>query len=174
MSVKKIITVPDKILRKISTPIDNVGNHEKKLIDDLFESMYDSNGIGLAAIQIGVPKRIIVLDVSNKDKEKNPMCFINPVIKKKSESLSIYEEGCLSIPDTFIEIERPSICEVEYLDYNGNKKNIKCQGLLSTCIQHEIAHCDGELIIDYLSKLKKDIVIKKLSKQKNNPDRIVV
>ena len=174
MSVKKIITVPDKILRKISTPIDNVGNHEKKLIDDLFESMYDSNGIGLAAIQIGVPKRIIVLDVSNKDKEKNPMCFINPVIKKKSESLSIYEEGCLSIPDTFIEIERPSICEVEYLDYNGNKKNIKCQGLLSTCIQHEIAHCDGELIIDYLSKLKKDMVIKKLSKQKNNPDRIVV
>ena len=174
MSVKRIITVPDKILRKISTPIDNVGNHEKKLIDDLFESMYDSNGIGLAAIQIGVPKRIIVLDVSNKDKEKNPMCFINPVIKKKSESLSIYEEGCLSIPDTFIEIERPSICEVEYLDYNGNKKNIKCQGLLSTCIQHEIAHCDGELIIDYLSKLKKDMVIKKLSKQKNNPDRIVV
>ena len=174
MSVKKIITVPDKILRKISTPIDNVGNHEKKLIDDLFESMYDSNGIGLAAIQIGVPKRVIVLDVSNKDKEKNPMCFINPVIKKKSESLSIYEEGCLSIPDTFIEIERPSICEVEYLDYNGNKKNIKCQGLLSTCIQHEIAHCDGELIIDYLSKLKKDMVSKKLSKQKNNPDRIVV
>ncbi|MDC0031359.1 peptide deformylase [Candidatus Pelagibacter sp.] len=174
MSVKRIITVPDKILRKISTPIDNVGNHEKKLIDDLFESMYDSNGIGLAAIQIGVPKRVIVLDVSNKDKEKNPMCFINPVIKKKSESLSIYEEGCLSIPDTFIEIERPSICEVEYLDYNGNKKNIKCQGLLSTCIQHEIAHCDGELIIDYLSKLKKDMVIKKLSKQKNNPDRIVV
>ena len=174
MSVKRIITVPDKILRKISTPIDNVGNHEKKLIDDLFESMYDSNGIGLAAIQIGVPNRVIVLDVSNKDKEKNPMCFINPVIKKKSESLSIYEEGCLSIPDTFIEIERPSICEVEYLDYNGNKKNIKCQGLLSTCIQHEIAHCDGELIIDYLSKLKKDMVIKKLSKQKNNPDRIVV
>ena len=174
MSVKRIITVPDKILRKISTPIDNVGNHEKKLIDDLFESMYDSNGIGLAAIQIGVPKRVIVLDVSNKDKEKNPMCFINPVIKKKSESLSIYEEGCLSIPDTFIEIERPSICEVEYLDYNGNKKNIKCQGLLSTCIQHEIAHCNGELIIDYLSKLKKDMVIKKLSKQKNNPDRIVV
>ncbi len=174
MPVKKIITVPDKILRTISTPIDNVGNHEKKLIDDLFESMYDSNGIGLAAIQIGVPKRVIVLDVSNKDKEKNPMCFINPVIKKKSESLSIYEEGCLSIPDTFIEIERPSICEVEYLDYNGNKKNIKCQGLLSTCIQHEIAHCDGELIIDYLSKLKKDMVIKKLSKQKNNPDRIVV
>ena len=174
MSVKKIITVPDKILRKISTPINQVGNQEQKLIDDLFESMYYSNGIGLAAIQIGIAKRVIVLDVSGKDKEKNPMCFINPIIKKKSEKVSTYEEGCLSIPDTFIEIERPSICEVEYLDYDGNKKNIKCEGLLSTCIQHEIAHCDGELIIDYLSKLKKDIVIKKLSKQKKNPDRILV
>tara|TARA_B110000967_G_C18692008_1_gene463502 strand:+ start:312 stop:836 length:525 start_codon:yes stop_codon:yes gene_type:complete len=174
MSVKKIITVPDKILRKISTPINQVGNREQKLIDDLFESMYYSNGIGLAAIQIGIAKRVIVLDVSGKDKEKNPLCFINPIIKKKSEKVSTYEEGCLSIPDTFIEIERPSICEVEYLDYEGNKKNIKCEGLLSTCIQHEIAHCDGELIIDYLSKLKKDIVIKKLSKQKKNPDRILV
>ena len=174
MSVKKIITVPDKILRKISTPINQVGNQEQKLIDDLFESMYYSNGIGLAAIQIGIAKRVIVLDVSGKDKEKNPMCFINPIIKTKSEKVSTYEEGCLSIPDTFIEIERPSICEVEYLDYEGNKKNIKCEGLLSTCIQHEIAHCDGELIIDYLSKLKKDIVIKKLSKQKKNPDRILV
>tara|TARA_B110000495_G_C22824478_1_gene481188 strand:+ start:267 stop:791 length:525 start_codon:yes stop_codon:yes gene_type:complete len=174
MSVKKIITVPDKILRNISTPINQVGNQEQKLIDDLFESMYYSNGIGLAAIQIGIAKRVIVLDVSGKDKEKNPMCFINPIIKTKSEKVSTYEEGCLSIPDTFIEIERPSICEVEYLDYEGNKKNIKCEGLLSTCIQHEIAHCDGELIIDYLSKLKKDIVIKKLSKQKKNPDRILV
>ena len=174
MSVKKIITVPDKILRKISTPINQVGNQEQKLIDDLFESMYYSNGIGLAAIKIGIAKRVIVLDVSGKDKEKNPLCFINPIIKKKSEKVSTYEEGCLSIPDTFIEIERPSICEVEYLDYEGNKKNIKCEGLLSTCIQHEIAHCDGELIIDYLSKLKKDIVIKKLSKQKKNPDRILV
>ena len=174
MSVKKIITVPDKILRKISTPINQVGNQEQKLIDDLFESMYYSNGIGLAAIQIGIAKRVIVLDVSGKDKEKNPLCFINPIIKKKSEKVSTYEEGCLSIPDTFIEIERPSICEVEYLDYEGNKKNIKCEGLLSTCIQHEIAHCDGELIIDYLSKLKKDIVIKKLSKKKKNPDRILV
>ncbi len=174
MTVKNIITVPDKILRKISSPIDKVGDHEKKLVDDLFESMYHSNGIGLAAIQIGIPKRIIVLDVSNKEEKKNPMCFINPIIKKKSEKLSSYEEGCLSIPDTFIEIERPSSCEVEYLDYYGKKKEIKCEGLLSTCIQHEIAHCDGELIIDFLSKLKKDMVIKKLSKQKNNLDRIVV
>ena len=174
MSVRKIITVPDKILRKISTPIEKIGNDEKKLIKDLFESMYQSNGIGLAAIQVGIPKRIIVLDISGKDEKKNPLCFINPIIKTKSEKLSSYEEGCLSIPDTFIEIERPSVCEVEYLNIDGKKNSIKCDGLLSTCIQHEIAHCDGELIIDYLSKLKKDMVIKKLSKQKNNPDRIVV
>lgn len=174
MSVRKIITVPDKILRKISTPIEKIGNDEKKLIKDLFESMYQSNGIGLAAIQVGIPKRIIVLDISGKDEKKNPLCFINPIIKTKSEKLSSYEEGCLSIPDTFIEIERPSVCEVEYLNIDGKKNSIKCDGLLSTCIQHEIAHCDGELIIDYLSKLKKDMVIKKLSKKRNNPDRIVV
>ena len=174
MSVKKIITVPDKILRKISTPINQVGNQEQKLIDDLFESMYYSNGIGLAAIQIGIAKRVIVLDVSGKDKEKNPLCFINPIIKKKSEKVSTYEEGCLSIPDTFIEIERPSICEVEYLDYEGNKKNIKCEGLLSTCIQHEVDHLNGVLFIDYLSKLKKTMIIKKLTKQKQSLERIVV
>jgi peptide deformylase len=112
MSIKKIITVPDQVLRKISDPIEKVGEHEQKLIDDLFETMYHSNGIGLAAIQIGIPKRIIVLDVSSKDEQKNPLCFINPVIKKKSENFSSYEEGCLSIPDTFIEIERPSTCDV--------------------------------------------------------------
>tara|TARA_B110001452_G_scaffold266732_1_gene274405 strand:+ start:392 stop:916 length:525 start_codon:yes stop_codon:yes gene_type:complete len=174
MSVRKIITVPDKILREVSTPIDKVGKFEKKLIDDLFESMYDSNGIGLAAIQIGIPKRVIVLDVSSKKDEKMPICFINPVIIKKSKKLSSYEEGCLSIPDTFVEIERPSTCEVQYLDYDGKENIIKCEGLLSTCIQHEIAHCDGHLIIDFLSKFKKDMLIKKLSKQKNNPERIVV
>ena len=174
MSIRKIITVPDPILRRISSPIEKVGKEEKKLIDDLFLSMYSSNGIGLAAIQVAIAKRIIVLDISGKDEKKKPMCFINPVVIKKSEKLSSYEEGCLSIPDTFIEIERPSFCEVEYIDYEGKKKKIKCEGLLSTCIQHEIAHCDGELIIDYLSKLKKDIVIKKLTKQKNNLDRIIV
>ena len=100
--------------------------------------------------------------------------FINPVIKKVSDETSIYEEGCLSIPDTFIEIERPKICEVEYIDINGEKKNLKCDGLLSTCLQHEINHLDGKLIIDHLSKLKRDIIIKKISKTKKNPDRILV
>ena len=121
-----------------------------------------------------IPKRVIVLDVSSKKDEKMPICFINPVIIKKSKKLSSYEEGCLSIPDTFVEIERPSTCEVQYLDYDGKENIIKCEGLLSTCIQHEIAHCDGHLIIDFLSKFKKDMLIKKLSKQKNNPERIVV
>ena len=174
MTLRKIITVPDKILRKISTPVEKVDKKEMKLIDDLLATMYASNGIGLAAIQVGIPKRIIVLDVSSKDEKKEPMCFINPIIKKKSKKFSRHEEGCLSIPDTFIEIERPSFFFFVYIDYTGKKKKIKCEGLLSTCIQHEIAHCDGELIIDYLSKLKKDIIIKKLSKQKNKPSGIVI
>ena len=107
-------------------------------------------------------------------KKKNPLCFINPIIKKISDETAIYEEGCLSIPDTFIEIERPKICEVEYIDMNGKMKNLKCDGLLSTCLQHEINHLDGKLIIDHLSKLKRDIIIKKISKLKKNPDRIIV
>ena len=174
MSIKDIITVPDETLKKISKPIEKVGENEKKLIKDLFETMYNSNGIGLAAVQVGILRRILVIDVSNKDEKKEPLSFINPIIKKVSNDTSIYEEGCLSIPDTFIEIERPKICEVEYIDINGKMKNLKCDGLLSTCLQHEINHLDGKLIIDHLSKLKKDLIIKKISKLKRNPDRIIV
>ena len=174
MSVKDIITVPNEILKKISEPIVNVGVNEKKLINDLFETMYNSKGIGLAAVQVGILKRVLVIDVSSKDEKKNPMSFINPVIKNLSDETSVYEEGCLSIPETFIEIERPKICEVEYIDLDGKKKTIKCDGLLSTCLQHEINHLDGKLIIDHLSKLKRDIIIKKISKTKKNPDRVIV
>ena len=174
MSIKEIITVPDEILKKISAPIEKVGQNEKKLIKDLFDTMYDSNGIGLAAVQVGILKRILVIDVSSKDEEKKPLCFINPIIKKISKERSIYEEGCLSIPETFIEVERPKICKVEYIDLGGNIKDIECDGLLSTCLQHEINHLDGKLIIDDLSKLKRDMIIKKISKNKKNPDRIVV
>ena len=174
MTIKPIITVPNEVLKKISDPIENVGDSEKKLVNDLFETMYNSNGIGLAAVQVGILKRILVIDVSTKEEEKNPLCFINPVIKKVSDEKSLYEEGCLSIPDTFIEIERPKICEVEYINLDGKIKNIKCDGLLSTCLQHEINHLDGKLIIDHLSKLKKDMIIKKISKFKKNPDRIIV
>ena len=174
MSIKNIITVPDEILKKVSDPIEKVGINEKKLIKDLFETMYNFNGIGLAAVQIGILKRILVVDVSNKDEKKNPIALINPVIKNFSDDTSVYEEGCLSIPETFIEIERPKLCEIEYINEKGKKKNLKCDGLLSTCIQHEINHLDGKLIIDHLSKLKKDFIIKKISKIKKNLDRIVV
>ena len=174
MTIKPIITVPNDILKKISDPIENVGESEKKLVNDLFETMYNSNGIGLAAVQVGILKRILVIDVSTKEEKKNPLCFINPVVKKLSDETSVYEEGCLSIPDTFIEIERPKICEVEYVDLDGKLKNIKCDGLLSTCLQHEINHLDGKLIIDHLTKLKRDIIIKKISKNKKNPNRVIV
>ena len=174
MTVKPIITVPNEVLKKISDPIENVGESEKKLVNDLFETMYNSNGIGLAAVQVGILKRILVIDVSSKEEENNPLCFINPVIKKISDETSVYEEGCLSIPDTFIEIERPKICEVEYIDLDGKLKNIRCDALLSTCLQHEINHLDGKLIIDNLTKLKRDIIIKKISKSKKNPNRVIV
>ncbi len=174
MSIKPIITVPNEVLKKVSDPIEKVGENERKLVKDLFETMYHSKGIGLAAVQVGILKRILVIDVSTKDEKKNPLCFINPVVKKISQETSVYEEGCLSIPNTFIEIERPKICEVEYIDVNGKMKNIKCDGLLSTCLQHEINHLDGKLIIDNLTKLKRDIIIKKISKNKKNPDRVVV
>ena len=174
MTIKDIITVPDETLKKISEPVEKVGINETKLVNDLFETMYKSNGIGLAAVQVGILKRILVIDVSNKDKKNEPMTFINPVIKKVSEETSIYEEGCLSIPDTFIEIERPKICEIEFIDIKGKIQNFKCDGLLSTCLQHEINHLDGKLIIDHLSKLKRDLIIKKISKIRKNPDRIIV
>ncbi len=174
MSVKPIITVPNELLKKTSDPIEKVGENEKKLVNDLFETMYNSNGIGLAAVQIGILKRILVIDVSTKEEKKNPMCFINPVIKKISDEKSVYEEGCLSIPDTFIEIERPKICDVEYVNLEGKLKYIKCDGLLSTCLQHEINHLDGKLIIDHLSKLKREIIIKKISKDKKNLNRVIV
>ena len=174
MTVKEIITVPDEILKKVSEPIEKIGINEKKLINNLFDTMYNSNGIGLAAVQIGILKRILVVDVSNKDEKNQPIVLVNPVIKNLSHEKSIYEEGCLSIPETFVEIERPKICEVEYINEKGSKKILKCDGLLSTCIQHEINHLDGKLIIDHLSKLKKDFIIKKISKIKKNPNRIVV
>jgi len=134
--------------------------------------MYAAPGIGLAAIQIGIPKRIIVMDISRDEDKKEPRYFVNPVIKNKNSETSKYEEGCLSVPDQFAEIERPNECKVEYLDYNGKKQLLKADGLLATCIQHEMDHLEGVLFIDYLSKLKKSMIIKKLSKNKSN--RIIV
>ena len=172
MSVRIILTEPNKLLRQVSEVVKNVGENERKLMDDMLETMYAAPGIGLAAIQIGVPKRIIVMDISRDENKKEPRYFVNPVIKEKNIEKVVYEEGCLSVPNQFAEIERSNTCEVEYLDYDGKKQLIKAGGLLATCIQHEIDHLEGILFIDYLSKLKKSMILKKLSK--NKPDRIVV
>ena len=166
MTIRKILTEPNRLLRQISKSVERVGIEEKKLMDDMLDTMYEAPGIGLAAIQIGVAKRIIVMDISREENKKEPRYFINPVIKNINENKSIYEEGCLSVPDQFAEIARPNTCEVEYLDYNGKKKLLKAEGLMATCIQHEMDHLEGILFIDYLSKLKKSMIIKKLSKIK--------
>ena len=168
MTVKRILIEPNKLLRQISKSVDKVGDVERKLMDDMLDTMYDAPGIGLAAIQVGVPKRIIVMDIGRDENKKDPRYFVNPVIKSKNNEKAKYEEGCLSVPDQFAEIERPNSCEVEYLDYNGKKQILKADGLLATCIQHEMDHLEGILFIDYLSKLKKSMIIKKLSKIKVN------
>jgi peptide deformylase len=172
MSVKIILTEPNKLLRQISIAVTEVGSEEQKLMNDMLDTMYDANGIGLAAIQIGVPKRIIVMDIGRDKNKKEPMYLVNPVIKNKNLEKATYEEGCLSVPNQFAEIDRPSKCELEYLNYDGEKQLLKAEGLLATCIQHEIDHLEGILFIDYLSKLKKSMIIKKLSKTK--PNRIIV
>ena len=171
MAIQKIITEPNKILRQISQNVDKVGKEEQKLMDDMLETMYEAKGIGLAAIQIGVPKRILVMDISKNEEKKNPMYFVNPIIKNKNSELSTYEEGCLSVPNYFAEIERPKKCEIEYLDYNGKKNNLLAEGLLATCIQHEMDHLDGILFIDYLSNLKKKRAIEKVKKYKKNNEK---
>ena len=174
MAIRKILQEPDPILRQISQPVETVGIEEQQLMDDMLQTMLDAPGIGLAAIQIGVPRRVIVLNISQEKNKKNPMYFVNPVIKNKSNELSRYEEGCLSLKNVFVEVDRSNTCEVEYLDYNGEKRNLKCYGLLATCIQHEVDHLNGVLMVDYLSKLKKTMIIKKLTKQKEQLDRIVI
>ena len=174
MAIKTIITEPNKILRQKSLPVNKVGKEEKQLMDDMLETMYDAKGIGLAAIQVGIPKRIIVMDISKNEEKNNPMYFVNPIIKNKNTEISTYEEGCLSVPNFFAEVDRPKKCDVEYLDYDGKKKILNAEGLLATCIQHEMDHLEGILFIDYLSKLKKTMIVKKLSKKKDRPDRIVV
>ena len=172
MTIKTILTEPNKKLREVSKPVEKVGLEEQKLMNDMLETMYAANGIGVAAIQIGVPKRIIVMDISKDEDKKEPRYFVNPVIKNKDHLKMSYEEGCLSVPNQFAEIDRPKKCEIDYLDYIGAKKTLKAEGLLATCIQHEMDHLEGVLFIDYLSKLKKSMIIKKLSKTKSS--RIVV
>tara|TARA_B100000780_G_scaffold273598_1_gene237382 strand:- start:3995 stop:4516 length:522 start_codon:yes stop_codon:yes gene_type:complete len=173
MAIRKILTEPDPFLRQKSLNIEKVDGEVRKLMDDMLETMYAAPGIGLAAIQVGVPKRIVVIDLS-KEEKKVPLYFVNPKIILKSNSNSTYEEGCLSVPGQFAEIDRPNRCHISYLDYNNKNQELKAEGLLATCIQHEMDHLEGILFIDYLSKLKKSFIVKKLSKQKKSLERIVV
>ena len=174
MTIKTILAEPNEILRQVSRPVQTVGNEERKLMDDMLETMYAAPGIGLAAVQVGILKRLIVIDISKEKEKKNPLFLINPEITFRSEKTSIYEEGCLSLPGHFAEIERPATCHLDYVDYNGKKKAFKAEGLLATCIQHEVDHLNGVLFIDYLSKLKKDMIIKKLIKQKKELDKVIL
>jgi len=185
MALRQILTEPNELLRTKSLPVEKVDADLQNLMDDMLETMYAAPGIGLAAIQVGIPKKVIVLDINWRDKlentndektvaKKNPMFFINPEIITKSENNSIYEEGCLSVPGQFAEIERPDKCNVKYLDYYGEPKKLAAEGMLATCIQHEMDHLEGILFIDYLSRLKKSMIVKKLLKQKEQLDRIVI
>ena len=174
MTRRKIIIEPDTILRKTSEDLEKVDNELRGLMDDMLETMYAAPGIGLAAVQIGVLKRLIVIDISKEKEKKNPLFLINPEIIFKSKNTSVYEEGCLSLPGYFAEIERPAECKIKYIGYDGKKKEMTASGLLATCIQHEVDHLNGKLFIDYLSKLKKDMIIKKLVKQKKELNKVVL
>jgi len=164
MTIKPLIILPDPLLRQVSTPVEQVDSEIKRLADDMLETMYDAPGIGLAAIQIGVPRRMLVIDVSKEDEEKTPLVFINPQIVASSDERSVYEEGCLSIPDYYAEVERPATVTVDYVDRDGKQQTLEADGLLATCLQHEIDHLNGVLFIDHISRLKREMVIKKFTK----------
>jgi peptide deformylase len=164
MALRDIIKLPDKRLRLVSDPVDKIDGELKRLVEDMFETMYHAPGIGLAAIQLGVAKRVVTMDIAKKEDAKNPHVFINPEIVWSSEDTSVYEEGCLSIPDIHEDVERPARVIVRYLDLAGKAQESEAEGLFATCIQHEIDHLNGVLFIDHISKLKRDRIIKKFTK----------
>jgi peptide deformylase len=164
MALRDILILPDKRLRQISEPVKKIDAGVRKLVEDMFETMYEAPGIGLAAIQVGEPKRVITMDLAKKEEPKNPQVFINPEVLWTSEDKAIYEEGCLSIPEYYSDVERPAQVKVKYLDLEGKPRELEATGLLATCLQHEIDHLNGVLFIDHLSKLKRDRVLKKFSK----------
>ncbi len=164
MTIKPLIILPDPILRQVSSTIETIDSEVKKLADDMLETMYDAPGIGLAAIQIGVARRMLVLDVSKDGEDKQPLVFINPEIVAATDARSVYEEGCLSIPDYYAEVERPAGITVKHLDRDGKEQLTEADGLLATCLQHEIDHLNGVLFIDHISKLKREMVIRKFTK----------
>ena len=170
MAVRDILIIPDKRLRLKSEPVKAVDKTLRALIDDMFETMYAAPGIGLAAIQIGVARRVVTMDLAKKDEPKQPQVFINPEVIWASEEKAIYEEGCLSIPEYYEEVERPKSVKVKYLDLDLKPQEIEADGLLATCLQHEIDHTNGVLFIDYISKLKRDMVLKKFKKAAKKTD----
>ena len=174
MSQRKIVIEPDPILREKSEILEKVDDELRNLLDDMLETMYAAPGIGLAAVQVGVLKRLIVIDISKEKEKKNPLFLINPEIISKSKKTSIHEEGCLSLPGHFAETERPAECQIKFIDYDGKEQELRANGLLATCIQHEIDHLNGVLFIDYLSKLKKDMIVKKLIKYKKELNKVVL
>ena len=164
MALREIIILPDKQLRLVSKPVEKVTAEIRKLADDMFETMYDAPGIGLAAIQVGTPKRVVTMDLAKKDDPKNPQVFVNPEIVWSSEEKATYEEGCLSIPEFYGDVERPARVRLRFTDLDGKVHEEDAEGLYATCIQHEIDHLNGVLFVDYLSKLKRDRVMKKFTK----------
>ena len=166
MTVRPIVTAPDPRLQAVSTDVEKVDAEIRKLVDDMAESMYAAEGIGLAAVQIGVAKRVIVIDLDQKEGKKNPRAFINPKILWASDEMAVFEEGCLSVPEIWDDVERPARIKAEYLDRDGNKQTLEADGMLATCLQHEMDHLNGVLFIDHLSRLKRSMAIKKLTKAK--------
>ncbi len=164
MALRDILILPDKRLRQVSLPVRRIDSSIRRLVEDMFETMYDAPGIGLAAIQIGTAKRVVTLDLAKKEEPKDPQVFINPEIVWSSQEKATHEEGCLSIPEFYDEVERPAQVKVRYLDLEGKSHEIEAGGLLATCLQHEIDHLNGTLFIDHLSKLKRDRVTKKFAK----------
>lgn len=166
MAIRPILTAPDPRLKTISKPVAGVDDELRALMDDMLETMYDAPGIGLAAIQIGVPKRVIVMDLAGKDEPRAPQYFVNPEILWKSDELAFYEEGCLSVPEMYEDVQRPARIKARWLDYHGNPVEVEADGMLATCLQHEMDHLEGILFIDHLSKLKRDIILRKMTKAK--------
>lgn len=164
MTIKPLIILPDPLLRQVSKPVERVDSEITRLADDMLETMYDAPGIGLAAVQVGVPRRLLVIDVSKEGDDKKPLVIINPEILASSDDRSVYEEGCLSIPDYYAEVERPAVVTVNFLDRDGKQQTLEADGLLATCLQHEIDHLNGVLFIDHISRLKRDMVIRKFTK----------
>ena len=172
MPVREILIIPDKRLRLVSKPVAKIDAATRTLVEEMFETMYDAPGIGLAAIQVGEPRRIITIDVAREEEAKSPLFLVNPEIVWSSEDeRSKYEEGCLSIPDYYAEVERPAKVRVRYVDYDGKQQEREVEGLLATCVQHEVDHLNGVLFIDYLSKLKRDLVVKKFTKAARENER---